>query len=480
MERIMKKSLVSSTSWMAFKCVTAIALVSGVIACGTTREAAAPSSQVADIGYPIAVREAEAARRWLDFRQIDRIAYVDQFTVADYRHPKTDLYTEGRQAPPVDILLVVDNSMSMTDIQANLARGLDPLLSEIQSADWQIHVVTTDSACPGTTIKKGDPNIAAAFTAAVSVGANGDPVERGIKNAHDSLAIPCSGQTWLRANSRLAVVFVSNEDNCSFTNPQGIAEDCAGEQWTTANQFYTYLASIRTPGDTVRVYGIIFHPNGPDCEAGTWRGSVYADLIQRTNGAWTSICETDYSPVLHTVSVNARQLLPPTIPLTKDPLNNQVTVTLDGHPVAAADYVLTGRTVKLKNVVFEGQKVNVDYIYDDPFSKDFKLNNPAYPDTVVIESNGAPVTRGSFTYTQPTQTVSFSTTLTPNQPLKVSYRENKPLRNVFFVGPVQDSTQIQCFQGDGTEIHAFSYDVANQTVVFTDPPKELIMFKCHL
>lgn len=462
--------------------VLALAAVAVAVACGGDQPRL--QSQT-DIGYPIReTRDADAAaRRWLDFRQIDRIAYTNEFKAADYRQPNTDVYVEGRQAPPLDILMVIDNSMSMEEAQRVLASGLAPLLASIQTTDWHIYVVTTDDfpesgtgAChPGTLIKKGDPNLQQAFTAAVTVGASGDSTERGIQSAHDALARPCNGVQWLRSTSRLAILFVSNEDNCSSN---GI--DCAGTPWSTANYLYDYLAQIRRPGDDARVYGVIFHPDQPDCEAGTWRGGQYADLIRRTRGSWQSICDTDYSPVLTQLSFDARALIPPSIPLSQSPRNAQIAVTVDGTTVPAASYQLQGQNVVMKELIFEGQEVKISYIYDQPYTRDFALLNAAYPDTVHVETNGAQLGQRSFTYATANQTVSIGIALDPNQLLKVTYRENKPLRSVFFVGPVIDVSLVHCFLNSGTEITGFTYDAVAQTLIFSQPPTELLLFKCQL
>lgn len=462
----------------------AAASMAVAVACGGTHEMQPSQIQQQDIGYPIReFRDSEAAsRRWVDFRQIDRQSFTDEFHAADYRQPNTDQYVEGRNPPPLDILMVVDNSASMEEAQHTLAQGLNPLLSQIQNTDWQIYVVTTDTSCPGTLIRRGDPNLQAAFTAAVTVGSNGDPTERGFKQAHDAIANACNGQNWMRPNSRLSILFVTNEDNCSL---DGV--DCRGEAWDNANAFMTYLQGVRpaaTDGTkNLRVYGIFFHPTQPDCQAGTFRANQYSDIVSRTDGTWESICDADYSPILTRMSYDARMLSAPSFPLTQTPRNNQIEVTIDGQVQPPSAYQLQGRNVVLTNIIFNGQDVRASYIYDQPYSKDFRLNQPGFPDTIRVETNGATLSAApqTFSYTEANQTISMVPDLDPNQVLRVTYRQNIPLRHTFFVGPVADPSQIHCYLNSGPEIlGGLTYDPVAQTVTLVTPPTEMQLFKCQL
>src|SRR5690606_41180852 len=51
---------------------------------------------------------------------------------------KTDTFMQTTQTGVLDVLIVIDNSGSMAEEQNNLAGKLQPLLSYVQGADWQI------------------------------------------------------------------------------------------------------------------------------------------------------------------------------------------------------------------------------------------------------------------------------------------------------------------------------------------------------
>jgi len=209
------------------------------------------------------------------------------------------------QARPVDILIVMDNSGSMAPNQAHVIPEFQKLLDQLVGLDWQINVITTDQSCTGKLITSVDKTAQTddVLTQALSVGTLGDSVERGFKEAHDSLALPCVGATWLRPDSLLSIIIVSDEDNCSY---RGL--DCRGEEWSTAEEMKQYLASIRTLGVDVFVNGIIYHPNAPYCSTGVNRGIDYGKLIQDTGGTWASICDGDLSPFFVTVGQRLRQM----------------------------------------------------------------------------------------------------------------------------------------------------------------------------
>jgi len=197
----------------------------------------------------------------------------------------------------VDILLVVDNSLSMRQEQANLGSRLQALVSEVRHLNWRIAVTTTDARepCLRDVITKGERNVDKRFMAAVNAGTSGSFRERGLLRAVEGLEGACRDQSWLRRHSRLAVMFVSDEDNCSS---QG--QDCIDSPDAHSRFFMDYLATIRRPILSARVYGLIWHPSTPQsqCTTGYNQAFTYADLIRRTRGAWGSICERDFEETL--------------------------------------------------------------------------------------------------------------------------------------------------------------------------------------
>ena len=114
----------------------------------------------------------------------------------------------------VDILLVIDNSISMRDEIDDVSRLLPELISYIGRVDWRIAVTTTDpsdSAILGF-IDSNDSSPESRFRKLVGqIKTDGPNNERGIYQAKRAI----NSQNWIRNSSDLAVLFVSDEDNCS-------------------------------------------------------------------------------------------------------------------------------------------------------------------------------------------------------------------------------------------------------------------------
>ena len=151
----------------------------------------------------------------LDFQQIDRPQVTESHQQGAAPSSATDSFQQESENGIVDILIVIDNSGSMREEQQNLSTKLQPLLTSISNSNWQIGVITTDprDPCMRAVIKKGDANYLSAFATAINAGTSGSGNEQGIRQAVEGLG--CSTNQWVRANSSLAVLIISDEDNCS-------------------------------------------------------------------------------------------------------------------------------------------------------------------------------------------------------------------------------------------------------------------------
>lgn len=185
------------------------------------------------------------------------------------------------KATPVDILFVVDNSGSMAEEQANLARNFDQFINELASSkgnDYHLAIVTTDvdfmgrnapersgqvvttfsSVAPFTYLTRDERqcgNISnlihgcfrgleptsrvitsamtkelqiQTFKESVLVGTCGSGNEQGLEGMRLGLTRPaadCPGQTeFLRPDANLVVVIVSDEEDSSPTNVEGYVD----------------------------------------------------------------------------------------------------------------------------------------------------------------------------------------------------------------------------------------------------------------
>lgn len=224
-----------------------------------------------------------------------------------------------------DILFVVDNSGSMRQEQQGLAAKIDGFMNLIKDLNWQVGLTTTDpnantrdsqnSIRPwgdgqlrsfdqvnGSqyVLRSGaDESLESAqqkLATAIQVGIRGSGSERGINATHRaierSLNSASAQRDLLRLNSRLAVVLISDEDECSNggclqNNPKSRPENLIE---LVRNQF--------GPEKVFQFHSIIFRPNDQSCSTGYNQGHNYARLTELTGGIMGSVCDNDYTSIL--------------------------------------------------------------------------------------------------------------------------------------------------------------------------------------
>lgn len=148
----------------------------------------------------------------------------------------TEALTSNKQK--VDILFVVDNSGSMREEQEKLARNFQSFIEELiksDISDFQIGVITTDMDDPAQSGKlqsgAGSPKIInrnqlsstdviKAFAENVKVGITGTSYEKPLDAIRAALspqhlADPKSNKGFLRDGAMLAIVLLTDEDDCS-------------------------------------------------------------------------------------------------------------------------------------------------------------------------------------------------------------------------------------------------------------------------
>lgn len=282
-----------------------------------------------------------------------------------------ELVQKNQASGILDILVVIDSSASMAEEQKNLSVRLGALLSspQILASDWQIGIVTTDpndlafknpdSKCLRALLKKGDPDLEAKFKTAIEAGVTGDNSERGILNAVRGLKAEClGGKTWLRDSSTVAIVLVSDEDNCS--NGSDLA--CAGQPDRESKYLTDYVGKIRILGEEARIYGILWAPGVPPaaCASGFNRGNIYAEAITVSKGSLGSICDGDYSPTLLNLSRDISSIIRNQFTLKIAPPPGMFSVLIDGN-LQTSGYKVVGKTLTFTTPPAVGSKITIAY-----------------------------------------------------------------------------------------------------------------------
>lgn len=289
-----------------------------------------------------------------------------------------DLYVQP-PAVPVDVLFVVDNSKSMQgegEEQQRVADAFDDFIVNLSEADIEFHigVTTTDMSDenltrPGTegrlveytasstryryiTYEMAESLYQQVFTGMINLigGSDGAGYEKGLYAAKTALFPTNRGGKsgdggynagFLRDDARLAIIFVSDEDDCSDDDSLGLTdpEQCYSQynQLRPVSEYVDdYLSLKRADSDIV--VGAIIGPTGLDpdtaCAKATGEGRRYITATEAFGGVTGSICESDFSQILQQMGLAAASFMT-TFPLEVAPDLTSLQVFIDDVEIPA-------------------------------------------------------------------------------------------------------------------------------------------------
>ncbi len=424
----------------------------------------------ANLADPFLTQEMELKRNYSDtsttFTQVVRPSVTDLFVQGNSGTPATETFNQSA-SKPLDLLVVIDNSNSMQEEQVNLSQRMLPLLSYVNDSDWRIGVVTTDTAngCLRRLIKKGDANAAATFSQAIQAGVSGSGNERGVLQAVN--ALKCQTNNWVRDLSSLAILIVSDEDNCSD------GTGCGTNDYGKKEFLLDYLSSIRVPGVNAKVYGLFWHPSQDQsvCSTAAKKANIYADIVAATSGTWGSICEADYTNTLSGISQNIATILDRRFTLTRIPDPGSIQVSLDGV-LQTSGFTVTANVVVFELPPADGTVVSISYRHGSlPLKKTFTLSNEPLDGVVNVQFNGVPVTSG-FAFNAASNSIIF-TDLPPDfVQIRATYRKSLELKKRFDLGRryIKESLRVYVNNVETTD---FTADPAiDNAVTLTNAPAE--------
>jgi cysteine-rich repeat protein len=253
---------------------------------------------------------------------------------------QTTVTFPGRAAPELDVLLVVDDSGSMTEEQARLGAVAPTFIARGDASGVQYHIgVTTTDPTPGISgTLRGSPNVVrwssanrgAELQANVNVGVNGSGDERGLETMVEAvtdqqlLAGPNAG--FLRPNAELVVIIISDEEDHGAPTPIG----------TYLNQLSNRPTGA--PG-TPRVYTITGGSVGcTSPQTNAEPSPRYVLTATQSGGFDRSICLDDYTPVLTEIADQTFAPLRARFPLGTTPVPGSIAVRVGGTTVPPSEY----------------------------------------------------------------------------------------------------------------------------------------------
>lgn len=347
------------------------------------------------------------------FEQITRPSYTDMFKQGHKASMHNETFTQKSNNGLLDILIVIDDSGSMSDEQNHLAERMDPLLSAIKDTDWRIGVVTTrpNHQCMRAVINKNDANNVNDFKNAIQAGASGG-TELGVDNA--LLGLRCTTPAWVRADSSLALLFVTDED-----------DDSAAKQ---ANLFNEFTSMGRTVGQDARVYGIL----------NLSALGHYDDIINASNGIYGSIASSDYSDILTRISQDVSTILKNQFELAAKPNQGSLNIMVNGT-AWTGNYTVNERTLTFTDTLPpEGSNIQVSYSSGGaPIMRAFTLSQQPLETSLAVTVNGQAMPMEQISYDKTNNQVVFNTMPAESSNIVVNYKENMPLIESFKLANAQ-------------------------------------------
>ena len=259
----------------------------------------------------------------------------------------TFVSTAGKE---IDLLLVVDNSCSMSEEQGQLIDNAQYIIDglDVHSSDYHIGVITTDSSrFVGDFITQLDAEPVISLGEQIDVGIMGAGDEMGIKSSIDATSMggdAALNSTFLRSDASLAVVWISDEPDSS---PNDLSV------W--APHFWSLKPA---PSDVI---GWSIVTNDLSSCRTAFPGFDYIDLAQALGGDWTQICDENWQMTFEGLSAAAGTIS--TFQLSDTPLTSTIEVSVDGIESADWVYVLNTNSVSFNPgyVPVVGSFIEIEY-----------------------------------------------------------------------------------------------------------------------
>lgn len=239
---------------------------------------------------------------------------------------------EQSAADEVDVLLVVDNSVSMAPYQELLGENLGAFLTYFSGfgVDYRIGVVTTDVFAEGAGVVRGEvvtsttQNADEVFASSVAVGTDGSGAEMGLEAARLALIDPdvsAKNAGFLRSTAYMTIVWVSDEDDAS---PGSVDEYVRAYQGVKSDTREAFNASALVVHDADDCYR--------ELSAESVQGVRYELAADHSGGVYRDLCAEDFAGIVADVSLSASRLHD-TFYLSALPKASSLEVEVDGAPI---------------------------------------------------------------------------------------------------------------------------------------------------
>lgn len=266
------------------------------------------------------------------------------------RQREVDRWSQPAREGGVDVLWVIDDSMSMFEEQAQLSAHADSFIGFLTHVpvDFQLAVTSTDltrdepGGLLGEVLTAESADLVAAFSSQVDNEAAGSRDEMGFAAALLTTDPEGPGAGFIREGAALEVVFFADEDDQSGMEPASFVSELEGLKG----------------GDEVVVNAIVGDlPEGcASIETAADPGTAFVAAQKLTEGARESICAYDYAAMLERMALQVLGL-DNTFALSKVPDLVSMEVKVDGALIHRRDRHGWRYDAGQNAVVFDGYAV---------------------------------------------------------------------------------------------------------------------------
>lgn len=278
------------------------------------------------------------------------VVSADQNGEGAYADSAVEVFTEPG-VPPVDVMLLVDNSCSMSDDNLDdVQNGIPLFLAELQNvADWQMIEVTAQDGCAnGGILYPSTPNADALLINNAFNSPFNPLTESLLQLADTALGKMGPGQCnegFLRPGSLLHIIILSDE------------REQSGQPYTHwLGQYGQYVSSP----DFVKVSAVV--DLNVNCGDGSGPGG-YLDAATATGGATLNICNANWGANFSDIASDVLEGIR-TYNLAEEAAEESIVVTVNGTPTTDFTYTSgsEGGSVTINSPpVGEGDLVEVSY-----------------------------------------------------------------------------------------------------------------------
>jgi hypothetical protein len=296
----------------------------------------------------------------------------------------------------VDVLFVIDNSLSMANAQTNLANNFNAFIHSFvtKGYDFHIGVLVSDTwkanfgwGSSYARLKDGSgvaanhsgvfvidpstPNLIATFNKNAKEGVGGIGDERPFQSFMIGLQSPLNSD-FRRPDAFLAIINVSDEDDFSNDTNNDINENYNDPLLHPISLYTTFLDNLTGSSSTVKRYSFSsIHVLDAACKAvsnvAANIGIRYSALVAATHGVQGSICSPNFSTELDQIQQGILTMASQFY-LPREPVESSIHVYVNGVEVPKSSAIGWSYDPTAVSIVFaysavppQGASIRVDY-----------------------------------------------------------------------------------------------------------------------